>query len=368
MVSFAGFEMPVVYNPPSNITTEHLAVRNTAGLFDVSHMGRMIVEGKLAVKFLDTLIPRDLSKLPTNKVAYCFFLNENGGFKDDITVTRIKDDQYLLTYNAGNRSKINSWIQENELKFKSENENDVSHQIISDTTAMFAFQGPLAPKITEDIFGTFPGAWKSEEVKFKDFSLLIMGSGYTGEAGCEIVIYNTSLDNPEAAITVWEEILSWSAGDQIIPCGLGARDTLRLEAGMPLYGNDIEENISALKTGLVFPALVNQDKPFFIGKKALEINVESDNEIKRVGLVTLKRGRSPRQGMKIILNEKEVGEVTSGSFSPLLKLGIGMGYINKNVTIDDVIILKTRDIEIPAKISNFPLFDKDKYGKKRLKK
>jgi aminomethyltransferase len=366
MVPFAGFEMPVVYNPPSNITTEHLAVRNSAGLFDVSHMGRMIVEGKDAAKFLDTLIPRDLSKLPTNKVAYCFFLNENGGFKDDITVTRTKEYEYLLTYNAGNRSKIDAWIKENELKFKSKNGKDISHQIISETTAMFAFQGPLAPKITEEIFGTFPGAWKSEEIKFEDFDLLIMGSGYTGEAGCEIVIYNTSVDNPKAAITIWEKILRWGGGDQIIPCGLGARDTLRLEAGMPLYGNDIEENVSALKTGLVFPALVNQDKPFFIGKKALELSTDSSKGIKRVGLVTVKRGRSPRPGMKIILNEKEVGEVTSGSFSPLLKLGIGMGYIDKNVTTDDVIILKTRDVEISAKISDFPLFDKDKYGKKRL--
>lgn len=364
MVPFAGFEMPVVYNSPSNISKEHLSVRNSAGLFDVSHMGRMIVSGEDAVKFLDLLIPRNLSILPLNKVAYCYFLNERGGFRDDITVAQIEENVYLITYNAGNRKKIWLWVKEFEALIKSISEMKFSIENISDSTAMFAFQGPDAPIITKNLFGEFPGPWRSSYASYQGIKLLIMGSGYTGEAGCEIVISDSSNDDPSATIKVWEDILENKVNESILPCGLASRDTLRLEAGMPLYGNDIEENVQALQTGLVFPALVNLEKKFFFGKSAIENNLKNTELPKRVGLVTLTRGRSPRQDMNIKLNNKIIGKVTSGTFSPLLKLGIGMGYIINKENVNEV-TLEAETYKIQAKIANFPLFDSDKYGSKR---
>ncbi|MFW9928005.1 MAG: aminomethyltransferase family protein, partial [Candidatus Thorarchaeota archaeon] len=322
-----------------------------------------------ALKFLEILIPRNISKLALNKVAYCYFLNELAAFKDDLTVARIDNESYLLTWNASNKNKNWYWLQEIKEILSYQNPLDINISDFSNNTAMFAFQGPDAPKLTEKFFGIYPGPWKCSWTSFKGIKILIMGTGYTGEAGCEIVIYNTTIDNPTNALSIWESILEFGEKEKrkITPCGLGARDTLRLEAGMPLYGNDIDETTPITHTGLNTPSLVDSDKLFFIGKTRMSQLKMEPTRFKRVGLVTLARGRSPRIGMKILSDDnKEVGYITSGTFSPLLKIGIGMGYVSTNIPEGTEIKIKTENFEIPARISSFPLYDISRYGSKRI--
>ena len=367
MVPFAGFEMPVVYKSPSSISIEHNVIRNHAGLFDVSHMGRMLVSGKNALEFINLLVPRDLKTLQLHKVAYTYFLNELAGFRDDITVAKMGEFEYLITWNAGNLWKIWHWTNDLASIYRSQNNADVQIKNITGQTAMIAFQGPKAPELTEKMFGLFPGSWKVSNTKYKGIEVSIFGSGYTGESGCEIIIYNTSLTNPEHAITIWEDLLSLEG---VMACGLGARDTLRTEAGMPLYGNDINENINPIEAGLAFPPLINFDKDYFIGKEALlKLKAEENNLLKRVGLIAIKKGPAPRPGMKLYHLGKEIGFVSSGSFSPLLKIGIGMGFIPNSFAMGEELIAKdtTSDKEINVKISPFPLYNSEEFGSKRKK-
>lgn len=365
MVPFAGFSMPVVYTSPSSISIEHINVRNSAGIFDVSHMGRMLIKGNDALNFLNLLVPRELSNLPVNKVAYTFFLNELGGFRDDITVARTGESEYLVTWNAGNLWKIWHWMTDLASIFNSNGSKDLEIANISANTAMIAFQGPFAPELTKKIFGDYPGSWKIVKVVFREIDVLILGSGYTGESGCELVVFNTSESNPKHALTVWNALL---AENGVIACGLGARDTLRTEAGMCLYGNDISEEISPIEAGLSFSPLVNFNKDFFIGKNVLESLEKKKHTLqKRVGILALKKGPSPRPGMKIFSGDTEIGHITSGSFSPLFKLGIGMAYVDRAVSIGKAVTLvdPKSSRQILAKISTFPLYNPDEYGNKR---
>lgn len=367
MIAFAGFSMPVVYNSPSNITQEHLIVRNYAGLFDVSHMGRMEIKGPDAIQFLDSVIPRNISNIPVGKVAYCYLLNEKAGFRDDITIARTTDNTYLITWNAGNLGKIWYWINALADLVKSIHNLQFDIKDYSANTAMFAFQGPKAPEITESIFGAYPGAWKIVDGHVDGVDVLILGSGYTGEAGCELIIWNTSIKNPESVQKIWNMILDYDS--QIKPCGLGARDTLRLEAGMSLYGNDITEQITPVEAKLAFSPLVAINKPFFIGQEALKESMDIQTKsVKRVGLLALKRGRSPRKNMKLYSSgfDNEIGFVTSGAFSPLLKIGMGMGYVPVDYQVGTIIEARINQKQIPLKIVNFPLYDVTKYGSKRI--
>jgi aminomethyltransferase len=365
MVPFAGFEMPVVYNSPSSISIEHNVVRNHAGIFDVSHMGRMTVNGPDALEFLNSLVPRDLKNLLVGKIAYTFLLNELAGFKDDITVARTAENNYLITWNAGNLWKIWHWISDLETLVKKTGKKEFTITNITGKTAMIAFQGPQAPKLTEKIFGVYPGSWKIANTIYNDISISIFGSGYTGESGCEIIIYNTTIDNPHSALAIWNALLS---EDGVLPCGLGSRDTLRTEAGMHLYGNDLNEQLNPVEVGLVFSPLVNFDKDFFIGKSALLLAKEKEKDsFKRVGLMALKKGPSPRAGMKLLQENQEIGFVSSGSFSPLLKIGIGMGFVPFNINVNTELVAVDAEGKksIPVKIATFPLYNPDEFGSKR---
>ena len=365
MVPFAGFEMPVVYNSPSSISIEHNSVRTYAGIFDVSHMGRMIVSGKDALKFVNILVPRDIEKLQVGRVAYTYLLNELAGFRDDITVGRTAENDYLITWNAGNLWKIWHWVTDLASVMKTSSHADFTITNISGSTAMIAFQGPSAPKLFEKIFGSYPGSWRIASTTFNNIKLHIFGSGYTGEAGGEIIIYDTSIDKPEPALTVWNALL---AEEGVKPCGLGSRDTLRTEAGMPLYGNDLNETYNPVEVGLAFSPLVNLDKPFFIGKNTLIKAKEREKEsVKRVGLLALKKGPAPRPGMKLFKDEQEIGFVSSGSFSPLLKIGIGMAFVPYNTEMGTELVARDQDGKknIPVKLVGFPLYNPDDYGSKR---
>ncbi|MHA1331534.1 MAG: aminomethyltransferase family protein, partial [Candidatus Hodarchaeales archaeon] len=214
-----------------------------------------------------------------------------------------------------------------------------------------------------------PASWGVTTLKLDDIDLIISGTGYTGEAGYEIIVLDTSIENPSKAENVWNNLLNIGKDTGIRPCGLGARDSLRLEAGMHLYGNDLNEEIDPITAGLFFPPFVHMDKQNFIGKDALELFSKTDKpRRRRIGLIALKKGPSPRAGQKIFSKGVEIGEVTSGGYSPLLEIGIGMGYIQEDPDLqgeNSVVQFEVRGRLHDAKISNFPLYDTNKYGKKR---
>ncbi len=325
IINFAGFKMPVMY---SSIKEEHLAVRNSVGLFDVSHMGRLWLQGKDVLKFLNYLVPRDLSKTAIRRASYTFILNENGGFKDDVVIEHMEENKWLLIWNAGNLQKIRDWIKSvHKTHFTSA---DVNLEDISSSSAMFALQGPNAENVLKKSIPAntkLPTSWGIIKTEIKDINVIISGTGYTGEAGYEIIILDTTNDDPDKAFTVWSTLLENGDTFDIKPCGLGARDSLRLEAGYHLYGNDILESISPIEADLFFPPFIHMDKENFIGKQGI-LNFQKQKQMKiRIGIIAKKKGPSPRAEQDLLKQGKIIGKLTSGGFSPLLDIGIGMGYI-----------------------------------------
>jgi len=361
MTLFAGFEMPLWYK---GIIPEHLAVRNSVGIFDITHMGRAIITGPEAEKFLNYVSTNDVSKLTPLSAQYSTLCNEKGGIKDDFVVSRLEKDRFLMVYNASNRAKDYEWLTLHAKKF------DVKVEDVSDNIAMFAVQGPKAEETlhkisTEDLsqIGRFKCGW----TKLADIEVFLSRTGYTGEDGFEIFVWDSPVSNPEKAVKVWNSILEAGKEFDIQPCGLGARDTLRLEAGMCLYGNDINEDTTPLEARISF--VVKFDKESFIGKEALLKQKEEGLKRRRVGIKMLERG-IPRKGYGIYKNGEKIGEVTSGTFSPFLEAGIGMGYVkieydneSEEVTVD------IRGKQLRAKIIKLPFYQRRDdtiilYGKK----
>ena len=332
MTLFAGFEMPLWYK---GIIPEHLAVRNSVGIFDITHMGRAIITGPEAEKFLNYVSTNDVSKLTALSAQYSTLCNEKGGIKDDFVVSRLEKDMFLMVYNASNRAKDYEWLTLHAKYF------DVKVEDVSDNIAMFAVQGPKAEETlrkisTEDLsqMGRFKCGW----TKLAGIEVFLSRTGYTGEDGFEIFVWNSPVSSPEKAVKVWNSILEAGKEFNIQSCGLGGRDTLRLEAGMCLYGNDINEDTTPLEARISFVVKFNKEN--FIGKEALLKQKEEGLKRRRVGIKMLERG-IPRKGYEIYKNGEKIGEVTSGTFSPLLEEGIGMGYVkieytneNEEVTVD----------------------------------
>lgn len=362
MINFSGFQMPVMF---SSIKKEHMAVRNSVGCFDVSHMGRMWIEGVDSENFLNLLVPRDLTKTQVGRASYTFMLNEQGGFRDDLVLARIKKNKWLLVWNAGNRVKIKLWIETFKNALNQFMDLDISLIDVSPVSAMFALQGPKYQDIIISAFNRkidAPLPWHILRTTYSDIELIISGTGYTGEKGCEIIVLNTTLEDPSNAETIWKLLIE--AGSQ--PCGLGARDSLRLEAGLALYGNDIDETINPITADLFYPPFIHMDKSYFIGKSQLEHFSNNKPLHIRVGLVALKKGPNLRPGMSLYKNGQEIGNVTSGGFSPLINLGVGMGYVSTNMKEEATPIqYEVRGKLYEAKIVKFPLYDTDKYGKNR---
>ncbi|MFX0049882.1 MAG: glycine cleavage system aminomethyltransferase GcvT [Candidatus Hodarchaeota archaeon] len=366
LVEFAGFKMPVMF---SSIKEEHMAVRNAVGLFDVSHMGRMWIEGKDSENFLNLLVPRDLSRTVVGKAAYTFMLNEQGGFRDDLVFERIKKNKWLLVWNAGNLLKIELWVKTLKSILSQYIDVDIKFTNISKNSAMYALQGPNAREVLIKAGNEHfepPSPWGVISSSLNDVEVIVSGTGYTGETGFEIIILDTSVKDPIKALKVWEHLLEAGKKFGIKPCGLGARDSLRLEAGYSLYGNDIDEFKNPIEATLFFPPFVHMDKSFFIGKAQLEIYQNNEPSHVRIGFIAQKKGPSPRSGFKLFKNGIEIGFISSGGFSPLLNLGIGMGYINPEFKEPGTIIqFEVRGKLHDAIIGNFPLYDPEKYGGKR---
>jgi aminomethyltransferase len=358
LVIFAGFEMPLWYK---GITPEHMAVRNSVGIFDVSHMGRVIIRGDNAENFLNYIITNDVSALSPNSALYSVMCNENGGIIDDFVIYRLEKEKFMMVPNATNREKDYNWLIKNAKGF------NVNIENISDDVAMFAVQGPNAEKTLQRICTSDLskiGRFKCEPSRLADIEVFISRTGYTGEDGFEVFVWNAPLRKPDNAVKLWDAILKADETSGIEPCGLGARDTLRLEAGMCLYGNDIDETITPLEARLAF--VVKFQKDDFIGKNALLKQKDEGIRRKRVGIQIIEQG-IPRQGFEIYNDKDEkIGHITSGTFSPLLKYGIGMGYVETTYAQEgNIVNVKIRGKQAKAKIVAFPFYDSEKYGYKR---
>lgn len=316
MVPFAGYQMPMQYD---GIVSEHLAVRRSAGLFDVSHMGEMFVTGPHALDFVQNLVTNDARRLEDGRAMYTVMCREDGGIVDDLIVYRFSDEEYMLVVNAANRDKDFDWmLQNNAAKAHVEDR--------SDQIALVAIQGPIAFSVVEEILGT-----SLSDLKFYHFKQLPAGTffgsrfavashtGYTGEPGVEIFV------DAEKTPGIWDALLEAGKDRGVLPAGLGARDTLRIEAGYCLYGSDITDETNPLEAGLGWITKLQKDD--FVGKDALTSIKEKGTERKLVGFVMQERG-IPRSGYPI-LDESgaKIGVVTSGTQSPLLKQGIGLGYV-----------------------------------------
>lgn len=340
MVPFAGFNMPVQY---TGINDEHETVRNGVGVFDVSHMGEFILKGEKALDLIQKISSNDASKLYDGKVQYAYLPNENGGIVDDFLTYKLDDETYLLVVNASNIEKDWNWIS----KF---NTFDVDMKDISDKTALLAIQGPKAAEALQsltDIELASMEYYTFQKGKFAGVdNVIVSATGYTGAGGFEIYVAN------EDVKTVWEAIFKAGAPYGIKPIGLGARDTLRLEMGFCLYGNDIDDNTSPLEAGLGWVTKFTKD---FVNSENLKAEKEAGIQKKLVGFEMIDRG-IPRHDYEIVdIDGNIVGRVTSGTQSPTLKKSVGLGYVNNSFTKEGTeIYINIRNQKVKAVIKKPP--------------
>ncbi|MFC4617973.1 glycine cleavage system aminomethyltransferase GcvT [Camelliibacillus cellulosilyticus] len=314
-IDFGGWELPVQF---SSIKDEHQAVRERAGLFDVSHMGEIAIMGSDAEDFLQSLVTNDVSKLKEGGAQYTAMCYEDGGTVDDLIIYKRGAADYLLVVNASNTDKDFEWIQ-------SHLKGDVTAKNISSEIAQLAIQGPKAESILQRLTDTDLSAIGFFKFKapilIADVEALVSRTGYTGEDGFEI--YLPWHDAPK----VWDAILAAGTADGLLPCGLGARDTLRFEAKLPLYGQELTPTISPLEAGIGFAVKVDKDHDF-IGKAALKAQKEKGVPRKLVGIEMIDKG-IPRSHYQVLIGDATVGEVTTGTQSPTLKKNLGLALVDK---------------------------------------
>jgi aminomethyltransferase len=354
---FAGFEMPFWY---SSITLEHLAVRNSVGIFDVTHMGRSLISGTDAAPFLDYVTTRTPSSLDILRGHYTTMCNDNGGIKDDLTVFRLDEDQFLLVYNASNRSTDYHWLKSHSQDYT------VKIKDLSDQIPMFALQGPKSRLTLQKITSTDVSQIKRyhfSSIEVQDLKVMVTRSGYTGEDGYELYIWDVPLLKSTRAIKFWNELLISGEEFGIRPCGLGARDTLRLEAGMCFYGQDLDEKITPFEARINFVVKFNEND--FIGRSALLKQRNEKIPQLRVGLRMIDRA-IPRMGNTLWKEGQRIGTLTSGTISPLLRYGIGMGYVSPEYAKEDTVLeVKIRERFYKARVVQMPFYNPEKYGMKR---
>ena len=339
MMPFAGFEMPVRY---SSDKEEHFCVREGVGVFDVSHMGEVTVQGAGALELIQKVTSNDASKIEDGQAQYSCLPNDTGGIVDDLIVYRMGEEEYMLVVNASNIEKDWNWIQ-------SKNTYGVEMEDISDDIVLLAVQGPKAvetlQKLTELDLSSV-GFYKFIKGMLAGVEMIISGTGYTGSGGFELYIPK------EHGVTVWEKVFETGAEFDIKPIGLGARDTLRLEKGFCLYGNDITDETSPLEAGLGWITKFTKE---FTNSENLRKQKEEGVTRKLVGFEMTEKG-IPRQGY-ILMNEagEEIGEATSGTISPCLERGVGMGYVKKEFAAADTAIkVQIRNKQLSAKIVKPP--------------
>ncbi|UVT15811.1 MAG: glycine cleavage system aminomethyltransferase GcvT [Nitrospira sp.] len=346
LVDFAGWEMPIQY---TGVVDEYQTVRCKAGLFDVSHMGRIVVSGSGAESFLQRMTTNDLATLKPLYAQYSMLCNEQGGIKDDIFVYRLaRAGEFLLCVNASNRDKVLSWLREHSQAFPDCHISDRSAEI-----AQIALQGSAARSIVAAL-----GLIELDHLKLRESTTLRIGgveclvarTGYTGEFGYEFYVYGQ-------ASTVWERLLDTGKPFGLKPAGLGARDLLRLEMGYLLYGNDIDEGTTPIEAGAEWA--VNFEKGEFLGKTVLTAQLQAGVSRRFVGFELLEKG-VPRHGFKILSSsppQSPIGEVTSGNLSPLLQKGIGLGFVSSAYMKPGTdVMIDIRGKMVPARIVKPPFY------------
>ena len=357
LVKFAGFQIPIWFK---GIIPEHMAVRDSVGVFDVTHIGRALFSGREAEPFLNYVTTNDVASLKIRQGQVSLMCNHKGGIKDDLIVFKLAAEHYMMVYNACNRVKSYEWLRKQSRAFR------VDVKDVSDEVVMFAVQGPNAWKVLQKIsskdFSEVP-AFGCKWTKLADQETLVTRTGYTGEDGFEVYLWNVALSSPMRSIKLWKAILSAGREFNIMPCGLGARDTLRLEAGFCLYGNEIGEGINPLEAGLRFA--VKFEKGDFVGREAL-LKIKSEGVVRhRVGIEIIGRGIA-RKGHEIWKEDRKIGEVTSGTFSPILRCGIAMGYVpGRYSNPGECVMVNIRGKCVEGKIVKFPFYDTAKHGLRR---
>ena len=342
MVPFAGYNMPVQYE---GVNAEHEVVREGVGVFDVSHMGEFLIEGPHALDFIQKVTSNDASKLTVGKAQYSCFPNDTGGIVDDLIVYKVKEETYLLVVNASNIEKDWNWL-------TSKNDIGAEMRDISEDYSLLAIQGPKAVEAMQSL-----SSHDLSEIKFYNFivgdfagieHVIISATGYTGSGGFEIYCKNNEVKQ------VWDKVLEAGSDYGIKPIGLAARDTLRLEMGYCLYGNDIDETTSPIEAGLGWITKFNKK---FTNSEALEDQKRKGTERKLVAFELDERG-IPRQGYDIVDHSgKTIGNVTSGTMSPSLGKGIGLGYVPQIFAdIGSKINIQIRKKAIPATVVKLPFY------------
>ena len=344
MVPFAGFNMPVRY---SSDLDEHMAVRNSVGVFDVSHMGEFAIKGPNALDLIQRVTSNDASKLMDGQAQYSCLPNETGGIVDDLIVYKIKDEDYMLVVNASNIEKDWSWIS----KF---NTSGAAMKNISDDTCLFAVQGPRATAVLQSLTKTNLSAIPYYHFAMREFAqcknVCLSNTGYTGAGGFEIYCDHTQ------AVQIWNAIFEAGKNENIKPIGLGARDTLRLEMGFCLYGNDIDDTTSPLEAGLGWITKFTKN---FTHSDALKKQKEEGVRRKLVGFKMVDKG-IPRHDYPIQDNTgATIGKVTSGSISPVLGIGIGLGYVKSEFSKPGSnLYINVRGKSLKAEVCKMPLIEK----------
>jgi len=346
MVDFAGWSMPLVYG---SIIEEHVWTRSRIGLFDVSHMGRIEVCGAKAGAALDGLCTRKVSEAEAGKTVYALMCNEDGGVLDDLMVSRLGEDSFYVVCNASNREKIVTHVREHAGE-------TVEFRDVTESTGMVAVQGP---KVVELIGRLLPGEVaelghrRALRASMYGVSFIAFRGGYTGEDGFEAVF------GPGAVVAVWRQLsgLAFNGERMVRPAGLGARDTLRLEAGLPLYGHELSERIDPISAGLRFAVDFEHD---FVGRQALE-RVERDGPSRvRVGL-RLDEKRAARQGHRILSDGQDIGEVTSGAYCPTVEASIAMGFVDRDRSaVGATVEVDTGKNRLAGRIVEIPFYRRPK--------
>ena len=343
MVPFAGYNMPVSYE---GVNAEHETVRNGVGVFDVSHMGEFLISGPTALDLIQKVTSNDASKLTLGRAQYSCLPNETGGVVDDLIVYKIKEEQYLLVVNASNIEKDWNHISKYNEVFNADMRN------ISDGYSLLAIQGPKAVEAMQSLTSIDLSTIKFYHFEVADFAgidnVIISATGYTGSGGFEIYCKNDEVEQ------IWNKVFEAGADFGIKPIGLAARDTLRLEMGYCLYGNDIDDNTSPIEAGLGWITKFNKD---FVNSEALEKQKQHGSEKKLIAFELDERG-IPRHGYDIVDSQgKTVGVVTSGTMSPSLGIGIGLGYVpNIFSEVGSKIFVQIRKNAVPASVVKLPFY------------
>ena len=342
-IDFGGWDLPVQF---SSIKEEHEAVRERAGLFDVSHMGEFTVKGPMAEQFLQRLVTNDVTKLKEGSAQYTAMCYADGGTVDDLIIYKKTENDFLIVVNASNIEKDFEWMQSHLIE-------GVELTNISDEVAQLAIQGPLAEKVLQKLTTT-----NLSEITFFKFQdgvdiqgakALISRTGYTGEDGFEIYC------NREDAVSLWRQIMEAGKAEELLACGLGSRDTLRFEARLPLYGQELTKEITPIEAGIGFAVKVDKESDFF-GKETLKMQKEQGLQKKIVGLEMIDKG-IPRTGYEVYVGETQVGVITSGTQSPTLKKNVGLALLDiESTPLNTIVEVQVRKKRLKAQVVKTPFY------------